>query len=483
METLGRYLLVSKLAVGGMAEIFLAKLVGAAGFEKDIVIKRILPQWCRHEDFVAMLIDEAKISVRLAHPNVVTVYELAREGDAYYIALEYVAGTDARRLMRAVGAFPPDIALYIVTEILSGLAYAHGQGIVHRDVSPQNILLSHEGAVKLTDFGIAQAAWKTHETATGVLKGKFAYMSPEQASGKKQGLDGRSDVFSAAVVLYEMLSGERLFYAGSDIETLDRVRQAKVTPSPQALQIIPAALLKILFKALAESPDDRYSGASDFREALQKYAREAGLELKRERLALVLESEKTQTSERETLVERGEARRNRPFLWAAGGALFAIVALAFVVKDWPATDAGSTRDQAGVPASRAGAEMVGGRESGNQSREAKGETRAFLSSGSDFEPPPVVALKKKEEEAEAPAQEKGYLSVRAIPWGAVTIDGGKRRWETPVKRLPLPTGRHVVRIAYEPDGDSLSSAVTIMPGKEMICVANFRSGKELRCGN
>ena len=233
-QRFGRYLLLDRVAVGGMAEIFLAKLEGLAGFEKLLAIKRILPHWSTNHDFITMLIDEAKIVVQLVHPNIVSVYELGKEEQSYYIAMEYVEGVDLRRLFEACQSpsprLPLPLAVQIIVEVLRGLAYAHRREgssgerleIVHRDISPQNILLSYDGQVKITDFGIARAANRSTETATGTLKGKYAYMSPEQAC--QEPVDARSDLFSVGVLLYELFCGVRLFARATDLGTLEAVR-------------------------------------------------------------------------------------------------------------------------------------------------------------------------------------------------------------------------------------------------------------------
>src|SRR4030095_2829840 len=202
----GRYLLLERLAVGGTAEIFKAKLIGGEGFEKTVAIKRILPHWSSNPNFIAMLIDEAKLMVRLNHERIVQVVELGKEGDSYYIAMEWVQGTDLRRLTDQAGnlvkPLTPEESTFLIAEVLRGLDAIHKQkdenkrnlAIVHRDISPQNILISNEGVVKIADFGIAHAASRSYETATGVLKGKFTYMSPEQARGAA--IDARTDVFA-----------------------------------------------------------------------------------------------------------------------------------------------------------------------------------------------------------------------------------------------------------------------------------------------
>jgi len=274
----GRYLLVDKIASGGMAEIFRAKLVGVEGFEKNVVIKRIHPFWSERRDFIAMLVDEAKLLVHLNHPNIVQVYELGREGETYFIAMEFVEGVDLRQLqnrLKALGRrMPPEIATAVVLESLKGLHYAHERSlkergrldIVHRDVSPQNILLSFEGEVKVTDFGIAKAMTQTHETQTGVLKGKYAYMSPEQAVGAP--LDARSDLFACGIVLYELLFERRLFAGKNDLETLENVRRAQVPWPEEAAGVFPG-LREVLTRALQVRPEDRFATAEDFAEALE----------------------------------------------------------------------------------------------------------------------------------------------------------------------------------------------------------------------
>lgn len=260
-----------------MAEIFRAVLTGVEGFEKVVVIKRIHPVWSERREFITMLVDEAKLLVHLNHPNIVQVFELGREGDTYYIAMEYVEGVDLRQVVQRLKALnrrlPQELALRIVLETLRGLHYAHERtlkdrgrlGIVHRDVSPQNILLSFEGEVKVTDFGIAKAMTQSHETQTGVLKGKYAYMSPEQAVGAA--LDARTDVFAAGIVLYELLFARRLFAASSEVETLDKVRRAEI-PWPEGSDQLFPGLKEALETALRKDAKGRFPDAEAFAEAL-----------------------------------------------------------------------------------------------------------------------------------------------------------------------------------------------------------------------
>jgi serine/threonine protein kinase len=234
----GKYLLLERLNVGGMAEVFVAKAFGVEGFERILAIKKILPTMAEDEEFITMFIDEARISVQLNHANVVHIHELGKHDDAYYIAMEYVPGKDLRSLLerfrRRKEIMPTAMAVFCATKICEGLDYAHRKKdargmqleIIHRDVSPQNILISFEGEVKIIDFGIAKAANRSQKTQAGILKGKFGYMSPEQVRGLP--IDRRSDIFAVGVILYEMLTGEKLFVGESDFSTLEKVRNAEV---------------------------------------------------------------------------------------------------------------------------------------------------------------------------------------------------------------------------------------------------------------
>ncbi|MFH2009384.1 MAG: serine/threonine-protein kinase [bacterium] len=277
----GKYLLTHRLAVGGMAEIFKAKVLGVGGFEKDLVVKQILPQYAKYREFVDMFIDEAKITVSLTHGNIVPVYELGRIEGIYFIAMEYVAGRDLSQvLLRGAelkAAFSPEQATAVIIDVLKGLDYAHRRkdrhgepmGIVHRDVSPQNVVVSFDGEVKILDFGIAKAAQRLVETHPGAVRGKFGYLSPEQARGDP--VDRRADIFSAGVVLWELLTARRLFGTSSEAVALKLIQKGKVPPPSSVNPALPPELDPILAKALTTSPDERYKDAAAFQLALSKY--------------------------------------------------------------------------------------------------------------------------------------------------------------------------------------------------------------------
>lgn len=268
-----------------MAEVFKARTVGVEGFEKIVAIKRILPAVAADRDFIGMFIDEAKITAALSHPNLAQTFDLGRIDETYYIAMEYVPGKDLRaifeRLKRRGEKLPPRLAAWAMSCVCEGLDYAHRKRdangeelhIVHRDVSPQNVIVSFEGEVKLIDFGIAKAANKITRTQAGILKGKFGYMSPEQVRGMP--LDRRSDIFAAGVVLWELCTGERLFTGTSDFNVLEKVQNAQVPKPAQIEPAIPARLERAILRALSREPQDRYQQAGDLAADLRLFLADA----------------------------------------------------------------------------------------------------------------------------------------------------------------------------------------------------------------
>ncbi|MBV1862261.1 MAG: protein kinase [Nannocystaceae bacterium] len=291
----GPYLLLERVSVGGMAEVYKAKEYGVDGFERTVAIKCILPHVAEDDEFIAMFKDEAKIAVQLAHGNIAQIYNLGNENESFYIALEYIPGRDLRAIFQkgqqAGKPMPVPQVCYVIMKICEGLDYAHNKkdkyqrplSIIHRDVSPPNILVSYEGEVKLIDFGVAKAAGRASRTQAGILKGKFGYMSPEQVRGMP--LDRRSDVFSVGVVLFETLTGTRLFQAETDFATLEKVRAVDV-PRPTSLNPdIPKPLENILYKALAREPETRYQSSIELHDELQAFMFAQGMFYSRKDLA------------------------------------------------------------------------------------------------------------------------------------------------------------------------------------------------------
>jgi serine/threonine protein kinase len=278
------YELLERIGIGGMAEVYRANSLGAEGFERPIAIKRILPHLATDDDFVKMFIDEAKIAVQLSHPNIVGIFDLGRFGDDYFIAMELVHGRDLRQIQDREAQLgrrmPLEIALHAAMKVCEALHHAHFKGgsaimgdrvfIIHRDVSPQNVLVSYDGQVKVTDFGLAKAAGRAVQTQAGIIKGKLAYMSPEQLTNVP--IDQRSDVFAAGTLLWEMLTGARLFLGANDRETIQNVFKAEVQ-SPRALDpAIPIELDRVVMKALAKDRDERYQTAQELFDDLEEAA-------------------------------------------------------------------------------------------------------------------------------------------------------------------------------------------------------------------
>lgn len=271
---LGKYVLDAALGMGGMAEVFRGHTVGAEGFERPVAIKRVLPDASRNPAFAEMFISEAKLSARLQHANIVSVLDFDRDHEGrLYLVMELVEGRDLDAIIDS-GRLPFSIIIYAVSEVLRGLGYAHDlpaaadgiRGLVHRDISPHNVLVSWSGAVKVSDFGIAKARAATAASASVTIKGKPAYMSPEQINGSA--LDGRSDLFAVGIMLWQMLTGQYLFASGTTAETLARVLFSEVVPPRQVVPDVPPDLEAVTLKLLAKDPAQRFQTAEEAVEAL-----------------------------------------------------------------------------------------------------------------------------------------------------------------------------------------------------------------------
>jgi TonB family protein len=269
----GQYLLTEKIATGGMAEVWKARMRGVEGFQKIVAIKKILPHLSDNQDFIEMFVDEAKLAAQLNHNNIIHIYDLGKIQTSYYIAMEYIDGYDLKAILRRGeergNPMTVELALFIASKLASALDYAHRKkdfeekemGLVHRDVSPQNVLVSQEGDIKLCDFGIAKAASKASHTQAGALKGKLQYMSPEQAWGRS--IDRRSDVFALATVLFEMLTNRKLFSGDNELSILEQVREARVQPPSLYNDEVTPEIDKIVIKALQKDPANRYQTAGE----------------------------------------------------------------------------------------------------------------------------------------------------------------------------------------------------------------------------
>lgn len=284
-QRFGQYEVVRPLGAGGMGEILLARQAGLPGVERLVVIKKILPHLARETDFIERFVDETRVAASLTHGNIVQVYEVGQVDGEYFMAMEYVDGMDLKEMMAVLRQedrrIPEPLALYVLVEVAKALAYAHerrgpdgaSMGIVHRDVSPANLLLSRDGQVKLADFGVAKAAARLSLSLPGTLHGKVYYMSPEQVSGGD--VDARSDVFSLGVVAYEMLAGQRPFEGTSDVAVIDQVRRCEPVALAQVAPWVTPSLDAVVMRALRPAPAHRYATMEAFGQALTTYLLEA----------------------------------------------------------------------------------------------------------------------------------------------------------------------------------------------------------------
>jgi TonB family protein len=296
----GQYVIEKHIATGGMADVYKARMMGMEGFQKTVAIKRILSNLTDSDEFVRMFIDEAKLAAQLSHNNIIHIYDLGKIDRSHYIAMEFIEGWDLRSILEECRnrgiTMPIELALYITTLLASALDYAHKKrdfdnqalGLVHRDVSPQNVLISFEGDVKLCDFGIAKAASKASQTRAGALKGKLQYMSPEQAWGKD--IDHRSDIFSLGLVLFEMLTSEKVFTGTSELSVLEQVRDPIITAASMKNPEVDAEIDRIAFLALNAERDNRYQSAEEMQRDLERIMRKKRMSPDRGTIATFLKT-------------------------------------------------------------------------------------------------------------------------------------------------------------------------------------------------
>jgi serine/threonine protein kinase len=289
-STANTYEILCKLAEGGMAEIFLARAVGAEGMRRHVVLKRILRTKASDRSFVKMFLEEARVAAQLQHPNIAQVYDVGRLGASYFFTMEYVHGETARGILHRAHelerVLPINAVLAIIAHAAAGLGHAHKRGIVHRDVSPANLMVSFEGDVKVVDFGVAKAADNFEETVTGTVKGKIGYLSPEQCRGMK--LDTRSDLFSLGIVMWELLTTRRLFRRESDFETMAAIATEPPLPPSRVRRDIPPELDVLVEKLLAKTTADRYPSSEQLIEDIESLASRTGAALSRSQLARLM---------------------------------------------------------------------------------------------------------------------------------------------------------------------------------------------------
>jgi serine/threonine protein kinase len=279
MERIGPYVIHQKVAQGGMAELFLADYVREDGFRRKVAIKRILPHLAGNSEFIKMFTREARLAALLQHPNVVQIFDYGNIENAYFIAMEYIHGKNLKEILTALGkGLPIEHSVFIISKICKGLDYSHSRRddasgqplkIIHRDISPQNMLISYEGEVKISDFGISKATSEPSLTMAGVIKGKLAYLSPEQSLGEP--IDQRTDIYALGLVLYETISGKKVYAFDTDVEAIRAIPTLQIEPLMHAREGIPAELNDIVMKCLAKKKEERYQSASALYDDLAKF--------------------------------------------------------------------------------------------------------------------------------------------------------------------------------------------------------------------
>lgn len=276
-----KYRVIKRLEAGGMAEVYLGEAVSVQGFKKKVAIKRVLPHLAQNESFIEMFLDEARLSARLNHANIVSVFDISKRDDTYFLIMEFVDGVNLKRIVESLSKHRQRMrlgdAIYLCIDACRGLSYAHeltdegGKplGIVHRDISPPNIMVTRRGEVKLADFGLAKASTQIQTTDPGVVKGKFSYLSPEATLGEE--VDARADIFALGIVLWEMLAGKRLFWGENDYATVKLIQKANIPRLSPLNREVDEAFEEVLIKALARDPRARYQSAHEFGDALSDY--------------------------------------------------------------------------------------------------------------------------------------------------------------------------------------------------------------------
>ncbi len=472
LPRLGQYRILRSIAAGGMGEIFLAKRVGPGGFEKLVALKRMLPHLMRDERSVAMFLNEAKLAAQLNHANIVQIYDFGRLGDTYFISMEFVHGKNLRDLLdrsvRTGIGIPVEHALGIIRDVCAGLGYAHQRSsydgapleIIHRDVSPQNVLVSFEGEVKVTDFGIAKASLIASETTAGTVKGKLSYMSPEQISG--QTLDQRSDLFSLGVILFELLTARKLFPDDVSLpETIDRIQRVDVPLPRDVNPAIPEEVEELVLRALARTRAERFQTARAMELAIIDVMTRLGLVSGNHERVLFLRELFSEPDAAATLASEIAALGITPTPGSAGpvqvssgaGPLpgaptvslgrFALQALLVVVvfvagaallKRYVVTPERAGAVVTAVPPAAPG--------QGPGSSERPGGTAAVVPVPTPGVPATVTA-----------ASGKRHVEVTSSPSGAeIWVDGEDQHKATPAE-LELPIGRRSIRLekdGYEP---------------------------------
>ena len=526
-QSFGKYTLIAKIGHGGMAEVFLAAAKGPAGFTKLSVVKRLHPHLEEEPALVGMFLDEARLAARLNHPNVVQTFDVGDVDGLHYLAMEYLEGQSLARLLKRVSRsdeqVPLGMACRIFIEALHGLEYAHSLedydgtplSVVHRDISPGNLFLTYEGQVKVLDFGIAKAGTQLTETRAGQVKGKFAYIAPEQARAGSH--DHRADLWSLGVVMWEVFAGRRLFKGDSEISTLNNALRSDIVQLDHAVDV-PQELSDIVGRALQRDPDERYRSAQELREDLDAFTRHEGLHSTRGELGAFLAGyfDKDRDEQRAILKAHmaGELQgqvltpvpsggsgshsgvvthppaqqRQGPGRWAIA-LVFLLAALVGAMAAWllrrespEVAESNGVRSEPLEPLVRESEAPVPEAESDSEA-EPEPEPESELVP----DPEPVMAAEPVERSPmrrrrrarrrapmetvmteeimeAAPAVESGFLTLDTIPWSEVRL-GSRNLGTTPLRRIELPAGSHSLTLVNPERGLRTRYQVTIRAGQ------------------
>jgi eukaryotic-like serine/threonine-protein kinase len=485
--TFGRYELLAPIGAGGMGTVYAARVLGPAGFQKRVAIKRIHAHLAVQREFVQMFIDEARIVARLEHPNIAHVFELGEHGGDSYIAMEYLHGEHLGALCTRLGApLAPSLAAHIIALAAAGLHHAHEAtdetgaplGVVHRDVSPQNIFVTYDGHVKLTDFGIARAEGRLARTHSGRMKGKTGYVAPEQVVGER--LDRRADIFSLGVVLFEITTATRLFAADSDAESLFRIANHEVRDPREHVADYPEALASIVAKSLGRFPSERFQTAAAMARALDEFRAGASVQRSTDELADLM---------RELFLEERVARdrvfssavpmetsirlhrtspaprffgRRRALLVTVGIAASAVLGAGVLYAGWAPADDGAATDPRAPVASRsvASSEAASTRtppqpEPDTTARQASPPVVVPIDEpGADAEkvPGPLPTPRRAERRPEATIVEPARLNLLTRPWASVSING-REVGTTPLVGYRVDPGRLNIVLRAHGEGE------------------------------
>ncbi len=514
---LGRYTLLGKLAMGGMAEVFLARQEGPMGFAKTVVVKRILPQFAQDQEFLQMFLDEARLAALINHPNVVQIYELGEDPDTqtYYMAMEYIDGRNLRqvatRALELGTQLSTRVAVRLIADAAAGLDFAHhlkstsGQplNIVHRDISAENVLVSYAGLAKVVDFGIAKAANIEGRTRTGQVKGKFGYMAPEQLLG--QPIDRRADVWALGITLYWLLSGHRPFRGDSEGQIIQQVVSAPLPPLQRRGTAVPPDLQEIVARSLEKSPARRFQSAGELREALDGWIADHEEPVSQAALGALMEQLFPERTDKDRVLTaallQGEikpqdtpwqsrlAKQQKPTAsqlsqlaprarppWllpavAVGAALLASVVglitlpLLRAASELPPAEHHSPVVVVPALTPEAGPTKVAPPPAPAGAAPVSPEpTPAPVHAAAEPERHRAGGRPHHAESEEKRVGPPGQLTIDIRPWAAVTIDG-RRLGTTPMRAIELPPGKHRVELDNADLGVHLVRTVDMKSGE------------------